>query len=275
MIVGGERLFRGSERHDMGWWSGLFGRKAAERKAAPAEPFPEAWLRLTRRVVAPYPALDAQQQSRLQRCIQEFVATKRFTGLDGLEITDHIRVEIAAPACLLIVGMPEEHVFPRVHEIIVRPHAFGKVTEAVGPGGRHYQIPEMHSGEAWRRGPIILAWDNVRMSIAHPCDGFNVLYHEFAHALDMENAAIALLTTAEQHEWRRVFDAAYQAFVAANAQGQPTFLNPYGAKNPAEFFAVITEHFFEQPRPMRQVHSKLYEQLTRIYRLDPASWHVR
>ena len=257
----------------MGWWQRLFGQREPAAEAE-ARPFPEHWLGIVRRVVPPYAALTPEQQTRMRACIQQFVATKEFRGLDGVEITDDIRVAIAAPTCLLIVGMPDEEVFPRVREIIVRPHAFGKVTEAIGPGGRRYQIAEMHAGEAWRHGPIVLAWDNVRRSIAHPCDGFNVLYHEFAHALDMESGAAAQLTAEERREWRRVFDEAYRKFVAANARGEPTFLNPYGAKNQAEFFAVITEHFFEQPRPMRQVHAALYEQMTKLYGLDPAGWHA-
>ena len=207
----------------MGWLSWILGRGSPSREEILSEPFRKEWLELVQRVLPSFGGLVAEQQRYLCESIQLFVAQKQFRGLDGLDITDQIRLAIAAPACLLLAGIPAAGVYPRVREIIVRPHAFGKVTEAIGPTGRRYRIPELHAGEAWLRGPIVLAWDNVRRSIAHPCDGYNVVYHEFAHALDMQTGlsggGLALRTREAQGEWRRVFNEAYRAFVAANARG--------------------------------------------------------
>ncbi len=260
----------------MSWFDRIF-RPARHRRAVTlAQPFPKAWLPAARRGVPRWPLLPKEHRLRLRKAIQIFVAEKEYVGVGPLRLADEIKVAIAAQAGLLIVGRPEFDVYPRLREVIVRPHDFGKVVEAVGPDGRKYRIDEVHSGEAWRRGPVILAWDSVRQSIARPCDGYNVVYHEFAHVLDMQfgitEGSPPLAGKQERQEWTDVFMDEYELFLDENRRGRRTFLDPYGASEPAEFFAVATEHFFEQPREFRTLHKRLYGQMKRLYGQDPARW---
>ncbi|MFH1747952.1 MAG: M90 family metallopeptidase [Planctomycetota bacterium] len=263
----------------MSWFDRIFRRKKLRRAEITSRPFPDEWLPVVERSEPHYASLPAEHQRTLRELIQIFVAEKRFLGIAGLEMTDEIKVTIAAPACLLIAGIPHLDVYPRLSEIIVRPKIYGEVTEAVGPDGRRYQIADARAGEAWRRGPVVLAWDSVTHSIAWPCDGYNVVYHEFAHVLDMQAGGIdgapVLETRDQRAAWQRVFTAEYEAFLEAERRGKKTFLNPYGATRPAEFFAVVTEHFFEQARKLRRRHPDLYEQLVGFYQQDPARWEAR
>ncbi len=260
----------------MSWLDRIFHRKRIRQEALINGPFPDEWLCTVRRTVSSYTHLPDDHRRILRERIQVFMAEKGFLGIGNLTITEEIKITIAAPACLLLIGIPHLGVYPRLHEVIVYPHDFGEVTEAVGPDGRRYRIPQMRSGEAWRRGPVVLAWNSVRHSVEHPRDGCNVVFHEFAHVLDMNNGAadgLPPLETKEQIEtWTSVLDAEFSAFSAAIRHGKPTLLDPYGASNPAEFFAVVTEHFFEQPRLLRRRHPKLYEQFSGFYRQDPAVW---
>ena len=261
----------------MGLFDWLFHRKHRRRAEIAAGPFPREWERILSGNVDAYSRLPADQPPQLQKLVQVFVAEKKFIGSGGVQIDDEIKVTVAGQACILLLGLPELGVYPRVHEIIVYPHDFGEVVEAVGPDGRRYRIPAELAGQAWHRGPVVLDWDSVEHSVYSPCDGYNVVYHEFAHALDMQSGGradgIPPLATKEQlAAWSRVFDAAYSTFREAAQRGEPTFIDPYGASSPAEFFAVVTEHFFEQPRRMRAKHPELYEQLRLFYRQDPVRW---
>lgn len=262
----------------MPWLDRIFRRRRLRREAILGQRFPDEWLRVIRRCGPFYRGLSRENQRILRECIQVFVAEKEFLGIGDLKITDEIKVTVAAPACLLLVGIPHLGIYPRLREVIVYPRDFGDIVEAVGPDGRPYRIPRMRSGEAWRRGPVVLAWDGVKRSIARPCDGYNVIFHEFAHVLDMQagivDGAPPLETRQQQAAWSRVFNAEYKAFIEASRRGRQTFLNPYGASNPAEFFAVATEHFFEQPRELKTTHPRLYAQLEIFYRQAPARWRT-
>lgn len=261
----------------MGLFDWLSRRKHRRRERIAAQPFPHEWERILSGNVDAYVRLPLDQPARLQKLVQVFVAEKKFIGSGGLQITDEIKVTVAGQACILLLGLPELDVYPLVREVIVYPHDFGEIIDAVGPDGRRYRIPEALAGQAWHRGPVVLDWDSVEHSVYSPCDGYNVVYHEFAHALDMQAGGRAdgippLATKERSRVWSRVFNAEYSAFREAALRGKPTFIDPYGASNHAEFFAVVTEHFFEQPRRMRAKHPELYEQLRLFYRQDPVRW---
>jgi Mlc titration factor MtfA (ptsG expression regulator) len=132
------------------------------------------------------------------------------------------------------------------------------------------------SGQTWDTHRVILSWDDVRADAESRGEGFNVVYHEFAHYLDAEDGGVngaPLLGDAEHYErWSQVMSAEYQMLRAAAARGEPTLLDAYGAQDPGEFFAVATEVFFELPVEMRERHPALYAELRAYYRLDPASW---
>ena len=166
----------------MKWWNYLFRRRSAERRAGHREPFPEAWLRVLETSVALYRRLPPEPA--LRENIQRFIAEKEFWGSAGLEVTDEMKVVIAASACLLVLGLPEFGLYPRTREVIIYPGEFGETVEAIGPDGRRHVIEDLQIGEAAYRGPILLAWDSVKRQARRPRSSDNVILHEFAHALD-------------------------------------------------------------------------------------------
>jgi Mlc titration factor MtfA (ptsG expression regulator) len=132
-------------------------------------------------------------------------------------------------------------------------------------------------GETGRQmGTMVLAWDAAKYGAADPADGKNLVLHEFAHQLDFENYAAdgapALATRAQQLSWREVMRTEFASLRAADETGIPTLLDTYGATNPAEFFAVSTEAFFERPYALRARHPNLYAELQRYFCQNPVEY---
>jgi len=202
---------------------------------------------------------------------------KQFEGCDGLVITDEIRVAIAAQACLLLLHRDTDY-YPDFKSILVYPSTYySRITE------EDEQAAQGLAGQSWLRGPVILAWDSVLGGVSNPSDGHNVVFHEFAHKLDEENGLAdgvpplcVKCTPPEQlsryRSWAQILSKEYAELCQATQAGQKSVLDEYGATNPAEFFAVVTECFFEKPRPLRQQHPALYDELKRFYQQDPAEW---
>jgi Mlc titration factor MtfA (ptsG expression regulator) len=248
--------------------------KRRRRRRLLAEPFPPAWLEYLRRNVAHYQFLSPAEQAKLRDDLRVFVAEKTWEGCGGLTITDEVRVTIAAQACLLVLAM-EHNYFDRVLSVLVYPHGYRAVGERLGPDGQVHAGGEGRLGEAWYRGPVILSWEEVRHDGRHPCRGKNVVFHEFAHQLDMLDGVIngtpPLRGAAERRRWREVMSAEYERLVRASEHGRATLLDQYGATNVAEFFAVCTECFFDRPVEMSHRHPELYDLLRSYYRQDPAA----
>jgi Mlc titration factor MtfA (ptsG expression regulator) len=239
---------------------GLFRRWRRRRLAA--RPFPDAWRRILMENVRHYPLLDAAEQETIRTVVQIMVAEKNWEGCGGLEMTDEIRVTVAAQAGLLLLGVDRRYVFDNVISILVYPDAF---------------VTDMYMetfGEAWPRGPVILSWRHVMQGGADPADGLNLVLHEFAHQIDgldgeMEGTP-PLVGGDRLHRWRDVATREYHRLVKRAERGKATLLNHYGASNEAEFFAVATEAFFERPRNLREEHPELYAMLRDTYGQDPA-----
>ena len=238
-----------------------------------AEPFPPAWLEYLRRNVSHYRYLTEAEQARLRDDLRIFIAEKNWEGCGGLVMTDEIMVTIAAQACLLVLGM-EHNYFDRVLSILVYPHGY-RPREDIDRGGLIPAHPSGRLGEAWYRGPVILSWSDAYHEGRHPREGHNVVFHEFAHQLDMLDGVIngtPPLRDAEQgRRWQEVMTAEYQALIRASEEGRATLLDQYGTTNEGEFFAVCTECFFDRPVEMAQRHPRLYELLRDYYRQDPAA----
>lgn len=250
------------------------------RKKILGTPFPEAWLRILERNMAHFRCLDAVERGRLSDLVQLFIADKNWEGCGGLELNDEIRVTIAGQACLLVLNL--EHVlYANVETILVYPSTVvpKRIDESIFalPGIVHDVMPLL--GEAHRRGPVILTWDAVRRSGRHPELGHNVVYHEFAHKLDMLDGAVdgvpPLGDDAEYARWREVFKAEYERLHALSASGREGVLDPYGTTDEAEFFAVVTEAFFDAPGELAEQHPELYGVLSAFYRQDPRAREQR
>lgn len=254
------------------WW------RRRRRDRILAHPFSAERIAVLERNVKHYGRLDAAARKKLRDLVQVFVAEKRWEGCGGLELTDEMKVTIAAQACLLVLELPHRF-YRNVKSILVYPSTM--VRPAPRPGvfvstpGLVASGPIALLGEAHARGPVILAWDRVLRDGRRPHDGHNVVYHEFAHKLDLlegaANGTPPLATTAERQRWREAFERAYLELRDLAASGQPTFIDEYGATSEAEFFAVVTEHFFDQPGLLRQADPALYEAVSSFYRQDPAS----
>jgi Mlc titration factor MtfA (ptsG expression regulator) len=223
-----------------------------------------------------YRRLPAGLRPALLEATARFLAEKQFWGSQNLPLTDEMKQVVAAQACLLVLGNPRLGMYPQTREVILYPSDFGEILEAIGPDGRRYEVDLTRAGEASRRGPILLAWDDVKSSVTDREDGRNTVFHEFAHALDFldgeADGTPPLEGPAQLAEWRRVMAAELAELRAAASRGRRTLLDPYGAESPAEFFAVATEHFFEQPARLRRTRPALYAMLRMFYGQDPARW---
>ena len=235
--------------------------------------FPAAWLDILHENVSHYPLLTAEQQQKLRHDTQIFVAEKNWEGCGGLTVTDEMRVTIAAQACLLVLALDHDF-FESVLSILIYPREY-VVPDARRLGGGETVAADVRLGEAWYRGPVILSWAEVIDDCRHLGHGRNVVWHEFAHQLDMQDRAIdgtPPLGSREQYErWATVMSAELNNLRNARRIGRRTVIDPYGAASEAEFFAVVTECFFDSPVPLRQEHPELYGLLAEFYRQDAAA----
>ena len=239
------------------------------RERLRAKPFPTAWRDILDRRVPVYHRLPRDLRRQLEQHIQVFIAEKPFAGCAGQEITDEVRVTIAAQACLLILNRKSDY-FPNLHQILVYPGAF--LVERFQPvdGNPVLQsyATQTLTGESWSHGRVVISWEDALHS--------SVVIHEFAHQLDQQkgyaNGAPWLGSRHRYPRWSQVLGEEYARLQQSTFTGEPSLFNPYGATNPAEFFAVISEVFFERPREMAALHPALYAELCSLYRVDPASW---
>lgn len=217
--------------------------------------------------------LPSGLSGRLEGKINVFLSQVEFIGCNGLEVTDEMRLSIAAQACLLVVN--SEVWYNHLRTILIYPSAFkSRRTERDG-----YVVTERESvrtGESWSRGPVVLSWRHAEAGAANDRDGHNVVLHEFAHQIDdlsREAGGATLLGQGQTFaEWARVFSQAFDRHVQHVGQGHRTLFDPYGASAPQEFFAVAVEVFFERPADMKREDPEVYRQLSELFRLDPASW---
>lgn len=258
------------------WFIGQPWLRRRRRLATAAQPFPEQWRQWLLARTTLYQRLPPSLRERLHGLIHIFVREKTFVGCNDLIVTDEMRVLVAAYACLLVVNrrdVPHAHFYDELFSILVYPTPF------IVPETQHIDhgvVTEGHrvlSGQAWDSRRIILSWQDIEESLS---GGHNVVLHEFAHYLDMEdetmNGAPGLGSVRAYEEWSQVFWAEYDQLRTDILAGKTTSLDPYAATEPAEFFAVATEAFFQQPHELELQHAGLYGQLRKYYRVDPARW---
>jgi hypothetical protein len=245
------------------------------RAALRAEPFPEAWRAIMDRDVAYAAQLDADERRELEGLVQIFLAEKHFEGCGGLELTDEIRVTIAAEACRLLLHR-ETDIYPQLVSVLVYPSAY-KAKRRTQEGRVVIEREDALLGESRVRDAVVLSWDHVLASARH-VGGGNVVLHELAHQLDAEDGAMdgapALENRARYASWARVLGEEFAELSQRLHEGRPSDIDGYGATNPAEFFAVITEMFFERGAALKAKHPELYGELEAFYHQDPAARHA-
>ncbi len=250
--------------------------RARRRERLRSAPFPEEWERILIARLRLYPHIPDRIRKELRGHILIFLAEKRFFGCGGLEITDAMRVLIAAQACLLILNRQTDY-YRKLRSILVYPSAFIVNREIVDEAGVLTSWREPRIGESWEVGRVIISWDEVEPGARDCHRGGNVVLHEFAHQLDEEDGitdGTPVLDSGARYEvWAQVLGAEYRALRESVTRGQATLIDPYGAEDAGEFFASATECFFAQPGALCEQHPTLYATLRDYYRVDPALWH--
>ncbi|MFC4427111.1 zinc-dependent peptidase [Deinococcus navajonensis] len=246
--------------------------KFLRRHALAKQPFPAAWLNVLQRRVAWYARLAPELQLRLQGRIQIFLREKTFVGCGGLEVTDAMRVIVAAQACRLELHHEPSH-FPHCETIFLYPDAFISPVTRLLPGGVIEQVPTVRIGESWHRGSVVLAWTAVEAGAWAGWTGRNVVLHEFAHQLDSGSGAVdgvpLLRNRAAYARWEQVMDRSLTRLRLHLSRGEVP-IDPYAAQNPPEFFAVTTELYFEAPHMLHAFDPELFQLFEDYYGVFPA-----
>lgn len=257
------------------WLAGPPALATLRRARVRRQPFPRAWRDILRRRMPAFARLPADLQLQVKKHVQVLVAEKPFIGCAGLEITDEMRVLIAAQAALLLLNRHADY-FGNLRQVLVYPGAFVVEREQADGSGLTHATRRALAGESWQQGQLLLSWDDVLAGAADPDDGHNVVIHEFAHQLDQErgraNGAPWLGRRDGYPTWARVLGTEYEALRGRLARGEDGVIDAYAATDPAEFFAVVSEHFFEQPAALAAEHPALYAEFARLFRCDPLAW---
>jgi len=250
-------------------------RQAWQRWRWRRQAFPAHWRAILREQVPLVARLPTDLQLQLKQRMLVFLAEKPFLACDGLVLTEAMRVVVAAQACLLLLNRPGAD-FESLRQVLLYPAPFWVDRVRTGAAGVVHEQRQALSGESWQAGQVILSWADVQAGSADPGDGRNVVIHEFAHQLDQDNGPAngvpRLGSRRRQREWQQVMADELAALQARVAAGLPGLLDPYGATDPAEFWAVASEAFFEQGERLAAERPALYRQLSLYYRVLPLSW---
>ncbi|MCC7484905.1 MAG: zinc-dependent peptidase [Burkholderiales bacterium] len=215
-------------------------------------------------------ALGPEEARLLRERVILFRHDKEITGAGGLEVSEEMRVDIAVQASMLVLGLDLDW-YRGFTEVIVYPDEFVVDYEYVDADGVAHHVREPMSGESWLTGPVILSWADTRQ--ADSGGGYNVVMHEFAHKLDMlngdANGCPPLHAGMDARRWAEDLRAAYEDFSRRVEARAHTRIDPYAAENPAEFFAVLSEAFFEIPEVVHADYPAVYAELAAFYRQDP------
>lgn len=256
----------------------LFGKRVLRNrriKQLAVMPFPDEWERILEKNVSLYRYLPDALRAQLHNDIKIFISEKFFEGLGGLAITDEIKVTIAAEASMLLLNKINSD-YPKLASILVYPGAYVTQQSTAVGGGVYIEGQSVRLGESWQHGSVVLAWDNVRQGAVNAQDGHNVVLHEFAHQLDQEDGiadgAPILGKRSSYATWARIMSKEYEHLMSNVEHHKKSVMDKYGATNPAEFFAVATETFFEKPRQLKKKAPDLYDELKGFYNVDPVEW---
>ncbi|MFZ5485374.1 MAG: zinc-dependent peptidase [Pseudomonadota bacterium] len=235
---------------------------------APLALDPAAWAATLALPV--FDGLAEADAARLESLARQLLADKTFTGVAGHEVDAATATRIAAFAVLPVLNLGYAS-YTGWNEIIVYPAEFVPEREIVDEAGVVHRVRQPLSGEAWEGGPLVLSWDDVLHSGGG--QGYNVVIHEFAHKLDMKNGAVdglpVLHSGLSVEDWAATFTVAYEDFCRRVDAGEPLEIDPYAAESPAEFFAVMSEYFFEMPDVLVDDYPAVYERLKLFFKQDP------
>lgn len=234
------------------------------------QPFPAQWQAILETQVPLYGRLPRHLRHQHEQHVQLFLAEKTFYGCDGFEVDDTVRITIAGHACLLIIARNFSD-FDAISSILVYPDEY-HVREVESDGMVVSESSEIRSGEASSLGQVVLAWTDCEEGAVNSDGEHNVILHEFAHQLDyLDGTADGAppLSGEQARHWQDTMTRAYEQLRDSLSHHQPPWLDPYGATDPAEFFAVLTETFFQQPDHLKSEQPEVYKALCGFFRFDP------
>lgn len=256
-----------------GIWAAWVASRRLRRVRLMQMPFPEAWCDILACNLPLYKQLPDALRSRLHGYIHVFLAEKSFEGCGGQELSDTVRVTIAAQACLLLIGRNTQ-CYPKLRSVLVYPHTY--VVGGKDSFGGQAQAPSVRLGESWQSGVVVLSWNSVKGGATNFDDGHNVTIHEFAHQLDQEDGVADGTPILDgfscYRTWAIALSGEYGSFLKRVRSHRKTVIDSYGATNPAEFFATASEAFFEKPDQLHERRPDLFAELVRYYKLDPRAW---
>jgi len=246
-----------------------------QRNKIKNQPFKKQWRKIIQKRMPYFRKMPAELQLQLKRNIQVFLAEKEFVGCNGVKITDEMKITIAAQACLLLLNR-KTNFYPKLHAILVYPRAFIKEHQSMHTNGVLHTQKTALAGESWDFGKVVLSWQDTLDGAKIPDDGRNVVIHEFAHQLDQENGkanGAPILEEGQNYKcWSEVFSIQFEQLKVQAKTGESSLFDYYGATDPAEFFAVASEVFFEQSEQFHYQFPMLYRQLKQYYQVDPLHW---
>lgn len=250
-------------------------KRHARRKRLMNAPLPEGWENIISTNIALYRLLPDELKRELHSHLQIILAEKNWEGCGGLELTEEMKIIIAAEAAMLLLGLKKPTYFPKVDSILVYPTTY-TTRRKQRDGYIETESNDALLGESWERGTLVLAWDSVENQARDLNAGDNVVLHEFAHQLDQEGGGSTgtpiLNGRSSYAAWGRVMSKEFEELRNKVMHHMNDVLRAYGATNPAEFFAVATEVFFDRPHRLKEKHPELYEKLKEYYKLDPTEW---
>lgn len=237
--------------------------------------FKEEWVRILEENVPLYSCLPEELRPLLHERIGSFVSSTRFEGCNGLDLTEEMILTVSAQACMLVLHRKGE-AYPKLRNVYLYPSSFSSVMRRQNAHGVVTEGEVHRLGESWDTGTVVLSWSAAEHGARNIRDAENVTFHEFAHQLDHEDGATdgapGLPSREAYRSWARVFQENYEDFHELLERGKKTLIDTYGATNPAEFFAVVTETFFEKPKQLKQKWPDLYEEMSGFYGVDPEAW---
>lgn len=237
--------------------------------------FPQEWADLLMERFHPYSALNHEEKKIFHQKIQFFLLDKEFTGVAGFEITQEMKVLIAAQACLIILNL-STGVFKGLKNIYVLEDAFIQNDNPINPStGQPFYVPRL--GEAWKAGPIVLSWKAIEEGLHQGSTKSNVVYHEFTHNLDQQDGQFdgtpELPNQSRYEHWAQVMGSEFLELRRSVATHHRSDIDAYGATNEAEFFAVCSEYFFTQPFALEKNHPEVFQLYLNYFKLDPRRWN--
>jgi Mlc titration factor MtfA (ptsG expression regulator) len=251
----------------------MLGWKERRRRQLRQRPFPAAWRSVLEDSVPLYRKLPPEDREELHGHIQVLLAEKHFEGTAGLDVTDRMRLIVVAQAAILLLRRPVDY-FPKLVSVLLYPGEYSVQEEVEADDGLIEEVHEARAGESWQTGTLILSWEDVERDLVS--DLQNVVLHEFAHQLDAEsgetNGAPILADRDLRRRWAGAMSEAFERLTEAVERNEETLLDPYGAEDPAEFFAVATEAFFLVPDQLEEEEPHLYAVLRDSFRQDPVRW---